>query len=120
MYYFNPEDSKFKTLNTIYKEDGDTIICIVICGQNGYRKQIKGIGKSKCSPNDVFDKETGRKIARNRAYINVRHKAMCQMQEYYNILKKEMATANKIFKDLKSYNDRDREYISTIVSEMSK
>jgi len=57
-YFVNPEKK--------------TVVCIITVQDDYFREIHCFEGKAKCSPEDTFDEETGRKIAQKRAYIKMK------------------------------------------------
>ena len=84
-YYVNPEKK--------------TVVCVITIRDDYFGQTHRFEGKAKCSPEDVFDENIGRKIAQNRAFI--------KMKTHFLNTKKEMHLAiTKKIKELMRYGTK--------------
>ncbi len=73
----------------------------VICISTFAKRPVKGI--AKCSPNDNFDFEIGKKLAQLRCDLKIADKRANRAAEKYLEATELLMDANKYFTDMKQY-----------------
>lgn len=73
----------------------------VICISTFAKKPIKGI--AKCSPNDTFNSEIGRKLAQLRCDEKIANKRANRAAQKYLEAEQILVEANEYFYDMKQY-----------------
>lgn len=73
-YFVNPEKK--------------TVVCIITVQDEYFREIHRFEGKAKCSPEDTFNEEIGKEIARNRAFIKMK----AYLRDYKKEVRKAIAT----------------------------
>lgn len=69
---------------------------------------------AKCSPNDVFDIDRGKRIAMARAENKIYRHANSRMKEWIKIFAKAMVVLNDSGTNFLDYSDHNDEYIQEI------
>lgn len=81
----------------------------VICISTYAKKVVKGI--AKCSPNDEFDIEIGKELAKLRCDVKIADKRANRAAEKYIEAEDNLFEANQYFSDMRSYYfDSERKY----------
>lgn len=85
-------------INYIVNEEKKTVVCILeVEGLLDSWESLRFSAKAKCSPDDQWNVETGRKIAYSRAYIKMKKCIIRMKQEWIQSLKiKQVLIENKI------------------------
>ena len=100
-----------RTYDYIVKEDERVVVCIMSVWNDEYTnpRKFRFSGVAKCSPEDTFDEETGKKIAQRRALLKFK-KACIQSNKIWlenlNRQKAEIETSiAKVTKAISNMND---------------
>lgn len=85
----------------------------VICISTYAKKVVKGI--AKCSPNDEFDLEFGKELAKLRCDVKIADKRANRAAEKYIEAEDNLYEANQYFCDMKDYYyDSENKYFNAV------
>lgn len=113
-----------KNVKTYVNEKKKTVVTVIEAyieiPENGSTFFKKFVGKAKCSPEDKFDVEIGKKISKNRAWIkyndaciNILNEEMNEIMDFKNMIGKKIlkyTDYNKTaIKNLKKLRNKNKE-----------
>lgn len=85
----------------------------VICISTYAKKVVKGI--AKCSPNDEFDLDLGKELAKLRCDVKIADKRANRAAEKYIEAEDNLFEANQYFSDMRNYYlDSERNYFEAL------
>ena len=100
-----------RTYDYIVKENKGVVVCVMSVWNDEYTnsRKFRFSGVAKCSPEDTFSEETGKKIAQRRALLKFKKACIQSNKIWLDSLKRQKAeidaTIAKVTKAIGNMND---------------
>lgn len=106
-------------INYIVNEEKKTVVCILeVEYLLGSWESLRFTGKAKCSPDDQWDVETGRKIAYSRAYIKMKKRIIRMKHKWLHDLRNKQVAFEKKIAFLERSIERNEEEIGSKLTQI--
>lgn len=106
-------------INYIVNEAKKTAVCVLeVEDLLGSWNSLRFTGKAKCSPEDQWNEETGKKIAYSRAYIKMKKCIIRMKHDWIHDLKNRQIAIEKKIASLERSIERNEEEIGSKLTQI--